>query len=332
MLENVAILGAGSWGTALGIVLAHRGTQVLAYSKRDQVAYDINENHRNDTYLPGVALPEGIRCTTRLEEISNHDAILIAIPSKAARSVLEAVRDTGIPESSILINCTKGMDPASGKLMHELCAEIFPHNPFAVLSGPSHAEEAARGLATVVVAGSTDETVAVRVQDLFTVPWFRVYTSNDVVGIEVGGMVKNIFAVAAGATDGLGLGDNAKAALLTRGLAEMTRIGIALGAKEETFRGLSGVGDLIATCYSKHSRNNRLGRMLGQGMTLEEAIAATNQVAEGVPNAKNVYALSRKLGIRTPLIDQTYAVIHSKKPVMDALRALFHRDPRPEAE
>jgi glycerol-3-phosphate dehydrogenase (NAD(P)+) len=170
------------------------------------------------------------------------------------------------------------------------------------------------------------------VQDVFTLPWFRTYTSTDVVGIELGGVVKNVFAIAAGAIDGLGLGDNAKAAMVTRGLAEMTRLGVAMGAKEETFRGLSGIGDLIVTCYSQHSRNNRVGRMLGSGMSLGEAIASMSQVAEGVPNAKNAHELARKLGVRTPLIDQAYEVLYRGKSPAAALRELLERDARPEAD
>ena len=216
--------------------------------------------------------------------------------------------------------------------MHELIHDFFPDNPVAVLSGPSHAEEVASRMATLATIGSEDPEVASRVQEVFTLPWFRTYTSNDVVGIELGSVVKNIFAIAAGAADGLGLGDNAKAALVTRGLAEMTRLGVAVGGKEETFRGLSGIGDLIVTCYSVHSRNNRVGRMLGSGMTLEEAIAEMDQVAEGVPNAKNAHELSRKLGVRTPLIDPASAVIHENTPPGQALRELLERNPRSEQE
>jgi len=216
--------------------------------------------------------------------------------------------------------------------MHELIEELSPDNPTAVLSGPSHAEEVAKRMATLATIGSKDPEVSATVQEVFTLPWFRTYTSDDVVGIEVGGVVKNVFAIAAGAIDGLGLGDNAKAAMVTRGLAEMTRLGTALGGKESTFRGLSGVGDHIVTCYSEHSRNNRVGQMLGRGKTLEETIAAMNQVAEGVPNAKNAYELARKLNVRTPLIDQAYAVLHENKPTGEALRELLERDPRSEMD
>jgi glycerol-3-phosphate dehydrogenase (NAD(P)+) len=216
--------------------------------------------------------------------------------------------------------------------MHQLIEEIFPNNPIAVLSGPSHAEEVANRMATAAVIGCADVAVAERVQEVFTLPWFRTYTSEDVVGIELGSTVKNVFAIAAGIIDGLGLGDNTKAAMVTRGLAEMTRLGTALGGKPETFRGLSGIGDLIVTCYSVHSRNNRFGRLLGEGKTLDEAIATVTQVAEGVPNAKNTFEMARKLNVRTPLIDEVYAVLFENKSTTEALESLLNRDLRAEDE
>jgi len=213
-----------------------------------------------------------------------------------------------------------------------LIEEFFPDNPVAVLSGPTHAEEVAQRLASTAVIGCEDPAIAEKVQEVFTLPWFRTYTSEDMTGIEIGSVVKNVFAIAAGIIDGLGLGDNAKAGMVTRGLAEMTRIGEAIGGKAETIRGLSGIGDLIVTCYSRHSRNNRVGRMLGEGKTLDETIAAMNQVAEGVPNAKSVHELAEKLGVRAPLIEQVYAILYQDKPTRQALQDLLSRDPRPEAE
>ncbi len=332
MITNAAVLGSGSWGTALSIALAERGLDVILYGNEPAIRDEINTQHRNSRYLPEIALSDRIRATTEITEARAAALILLVVPSQVARIVLSQLQDVGVPPSAILVNCTKGIDPGSGKLMHELIEEFFPANPVAVLSGPSHAEEVARRIATLVTVGSADPEVATTVQRIFTLPWFRTYTSSDVIGIELGGVVKNVFAIAAGAIEGLGLGDNAKAALLTRGLAEMTRLGVALGAREETFRGLSGVGDLIVTCYSQHSRNNRVGRMLGSGMSLEEAVAAMSQVAEGVPNAKNAHELARKLGVRTPIIDQAYAVLFQGKPPAQALRELLERDQRPEAD
>ncbi|HQZ29781.1 MAG TPA: NAD(P)H-dependent glycerol-3-phosphate dehydrogenase, partial [Verrucomicrobiales bacterium] len=307
MKPQAAVLGAGSWGTGLSIALSDSGRHVILYGNEQSVRDDINQNHRNSKYLPDILLPDSIRCSTDIADLCEMPVILLVVPSQVARIVLSQLATVGLPTDSIIVSCTKGIDPTSGKLMHDLIEEFFPENPVAVLSGPSHAEEVAKRMATLATIGSSNEGVAARVQEIFALPWFRTYTSNDVIGIELGGVVKNVFAIAAGAIDGLGLGDNAKAAMVTRGLAEMTRLGIALGAREETIRGLSGLGDLIVTCYSVHSRNNRVGRMLGAGMSLDEAIAQMNQVAEGVPNAKNAFALARKLGVRTPLIDEVYA-------------------------
>lgn len=332
MIANAAVLGAGSWGTALSIALAERGLDVVLYGNEPSVCDEINASHRNSRYLPDIELPPTIRCTTEIAEAADAPLILLVVPSQVARTVLGVLREAGPPSSAILVNCTKGIDPGSGKLMHELIEEILPGNPVAVLSGPSHAEEVARRIPTLVTAGSADPEIAEKVQEAFTLPWFRTYTSTDVVGIELGGVVKNVFAIAAGAIEGLGLGDNAKAALLTRGLAEMTRLGVAMGAREETFRGLSGIGDLIVTCYSQHSRNNRVGRMIGSGLSLEEAVAKMDQVAEGVPNAKNAHELARKLGVRTPIIDQAYEVLFQGKAPAQALRELLERDTRPEAD
>lgn len=332
MKESAAVLGAGSWGTGLSIALADRGKEVTIYGNDAAIRDDINLNHRNSRYLPDVVLSDRIRCTTDIRELKEMPVILLVVPSQVARLVLSQLAEVGIPADSIIVSCTKGIDPGTGKLMHDLIREFFPENPVAVLSGPSHAEEVAKRMATLATIGSEDPAVAAMVQEIFALPWFRTYTSTDVIGIELGGVVKNVFAIAAGAIDGLGLGDNAKAAMVTRGLAEMTRLGVAMGAREETFRGLSGIGDLVVTCYSVHSRNNRVGRMLGAGKSVEETIAAMNQVAEGVPNAKNAYELARKLGVRTPLIDQAYAVLYRNKPPAEALRELLTRDQRSESD
>ncbi|HRQ90298.1 MAG TPA: NAD(P)H-dependent glycerol-3-phosphate dehydrogenase, partial [Bacteroidia bacterium] len=291
MFTKAAVLGAGSWGTALSIALADRGLDVTLYGNEAHVRDEINASHRNSTYLPDIELPKRIRCTLDPGEIVDKPILLLVVPSQVARLVLSHIARIGLPPTTLIVNCTKGIDPSTGVLMHELVAEFFPENPIAVLSGPSHAEEVAQRMATLATVGAVESSVAAKVQELFALPWFRTYTSHDVIGIELGGVVKNVFAIAAGAIDGLGLGDNAKAAMVTRALAEMTRLGVALGAKEETFRGLSGLGDLIVTCYSVHSRNNRMGQMLGSGMTLEEASAKMSQVAEGVPNARNAHAL-----------------------------------------
>jgi len=329
-LSHAAVLGAGSWGTGLSIALADRGLRVTLFGNDASICDEINAQHRNERYLPGIALPETIRATTALTDVVTAPLILLVVPSQVARFVLANLAKIGIPRETILLSCTKGLDPDKGAMMHELLAEYFPKNSIAVLSGPSHAEEVAKRMATLATIGSDEPDTASLVQEIFTLPWFRTYTTSDVVGIEIGSVVKNVFAIAAGVADGLGLGDNAKAALVTRGLAEMTRLGVAMGAREETFRGLSGIGDLIVTCYSEHSRNNRVGRLLGSGKTLAEVIGSMSQVAEGVPNARNAYELSQRLGVRTPIIDQAYAVLYEAKPPRLAMQELLHRDPRSE--
>ena len=332
MIDQVAVLGAGSWGTALGNVLADRGLDVLLYAKNPALAEEINSEHTNSKYLPGIDVPDSIKATSDIAKTVDRPLILLVVPSQVARTVLGELSEAGLSSDKILVTCNKGIDPESGKLMQETVAEVFPENPIAVLSGPSHAEEVARRMATASVIGSKDQSLSDRLQEVFTLPYFRTYTSTDVAGIEIGGVVKNIFAIAAGCSDGLGMGDNAKAALVTRGLAEMTRLGIAMGGEMETFRGLSGIGDLMVTCYSQHSRNNRVGRLLGRGKTLEEALDELNQIVEGVPNAKNAYELARKLKVRTPIIDEAYAVLYEKKSCAQALMGLLSRNPGSESD
>ncbi len=331
--KKVVVLGCGSWGTALASLLALRGMEVVLWGRDPEAAEGINTERRNPKFLPGVELPEGVRATTAEEELRGARAVLFVVPSKAVRAVAEQMREAGvIGGGAILVSCIKGIELESGSRMTEVIGEIFPENRVGVLSGPNHAEEVAKRLPTAAVVGAEDARVALELQEIFTLPWFRSYTSDDVVGIEWAGAVKNVFAIAAGIVDGLGLGDNAKAALVTRGLAEMVRLGTAFGGKPETFQGLSGVGDLIATCYSAHSRNNRVGLALGRGEKLEEIVASMKMVAEGVPNTVSIHASAKRAGARTPLIDQVYAVLNEGKPALEALSELLARDPRPEVE
>ncbi|MFT4550960.1 MAG: glycerol-3-phosphate dehydrogenase (NAD(P)+) [Verrucomicrobiales bacterium] len=333
MIEKACVIGGGSWGTALAATIAKRGIDVTLWA-RDRSAVDaINAEHENARYLPGVALPESLVASADLAtSIAGCGLILFVVPSGAMRSMAEQVAAIGVAPGTILVNCTKGIERNTGLRMSEVIGEALPDSPCAVLSGPNHAEEVARELATAAVIGCEDGDVAVRLQEVFTLPWFRTYTSDDVAGIEIGSAVKNVFAIAAGICDGLGLGDNAKAALVTRGLAEMVRIGKATGGKQETFQGLSGVGDLIVTCYSTHSRNNRVGRLLGEGMSLEKVESEMNMVAEGVANSVSLYECVKKLGIEAPIIEQAYRVIHDDKPPAQALSELLSRDPRPEVD
>lgn len=330
--RRVGIVGAGSWGTALAVPIAEGGLPVTMLALSPENVAEINERHTNERYLPGCVLDPAIRATLAPEDLADCDLVLLVVPSGATRSAAERLRGAGLRPDACLLSCSKGIELDTGKRMHEVIADELPGHAVAVLSGPSHAEEVARRLPTAAVIGAEDPELARRIQAVFTLPWFRSYTSDDVGGIETGGAVKNIFAIAAGIVDGLGLGDNAKAAMVTRGLAEMTRLGVALGGNAETMRGLSGIGDLVVTCYSEHSRNFRVGRLLGQGRTVEQAVSTLGQVAEGVPNSLSVHRLARRLGVRTPLIDEVYAVIHEGKSARQALIDLLSRDPRPEGD
>ncbi|MGI9240177.1 MAG: NAD(P)H-dependent glycerol-3-phosphate dehydrogenase [Verrucomicrobiales bacterium] len=333
MIDRACVIGGGSWGTALAATLAKRGIDVTLWARDAETVAEINSEHLNSRYLPGVELPDSLRASDDLgSSIAGCGLILFVVPSGAMRSTVEQVAEIGVPEGAVLVSCTKGVERSTGNRMSEIIAEFLPDHPRAVLSGPNHAEEVARDLATAAVIGCEDDRVSRELQEVFTLPWFRTYTSDDVAGIEIGSAVKNVFAIAAGICDGLGLGDNAKAALVTRGLAEMVRIGRALGGKIETFQGLSGVGDLIVTCYSSHSRNNRVGRMLGEGMSLEQIEGEMNMVAEGVANSVSLYECVKQHGIEAPIIEQAYMVIHDGKPPAAALAELLSRDPRPEVD
>ncbi|MCB1121306.1 MAG: NAD(P)-dependent glycerol-3-phosphate dehydrogenase, partial [Verrucomicrobiae bacterium] len=245
--ESAAVLGSGSWGTALAIVLGERGLKTTVYGIEEDVLEDINRNHANTRYLPDITLPDNVTATSNIADIVNEPLILLVVPSQVARLVIRQLKEAGAGSAATFVVCNKGIEAETGLLMTQLLAEYFPDNPIAALSGPTHAEEVARRMATATVIGSRDHDTAVRLQQVFTLPWFRTYTRQDVEGIEIGSTVKNVFAIAAGICEGLGLGDNAKAAMVTRGLAEMVRLGTSLGGKAGTFQGLSGVGDLIVT-------------------------------------------------------------------------------------
>ncbi len=331
-MKHIAVLGTGSWGSALAFTAAQKAERVTLWGRDEKTAVGINRNHVNGRYLADIPLPENIHATTSLADLRTAEALLFVVPSRAFRSVAQALAESGLRTDALLLSCTKGIEKGTGLRMTEILTEVLPGRGTAVLSGPNHAEEIGRRLAAAAVVGSKDAEAARQFQQVFTLPWFRSYTSDDVAGIEWGGAVKNIFAIAAGISEGLGLGDNARAALVTRGLAEMTRLGKAGGGRFETFQGLSGVGDLIVTCYSAHSRNHHVGLMLGRGGQLDEITAAMNMVAEGIPNTESIYFAARKYGVRTPIIDQIYAILCQGKSCRDALTELLSRDPRPESE
>ena len=329
---RVVIIGCGSWGTSLASVLIHTASTVTLVGRNPAVIDDINSNHRNKRYLPDAILDPSIAATDCLTVASEADLILFVVPSSATRSTAEQLAGLQLKPRTILMACSKGIERGTGHRMSEIISELLPAHPLSVLSGPNHAEEVSRGLATTTVIGAQDDEIGSCLQRLFTSPTFRSYTSTDLPGMEWGGAIKNVFAIASGIATGLGLGDNATAGLVTRGLAEMIRLGTALGGQADTFVGLSGVGDLIATCYSHHSRNFRAGISIGKGNTVQETLDAEGMVVEGIPNCQSIHEVARRTGVRTPLIDSVYSVLYEDKPAAEALQELLTRAPRPETE
>jgi glycerol-3-phosphate dehydrogenase (NAD(P)+) len=331
-MKKIGIVGSGSWGTALGVLLAETAKDVRLWGREPSVASAINATHLNRAYLPGIILPGHLRATTEMIDLEGVDALFVVVPSRAVRSVAAQIAAIELSPGMPIVSCVKGIENATGLRMSQILAEALPGQPVAVLSGPNHAEEIGRRQPAATVIGCADPVLGRRLQELVTCPWFRAYTSEDLCGIEWGAAVKNVFAIASGLAGGLGLGDNARAALVTRGLAEMIRLGTAMKGRLETFQGLSGVGDLVVTCYSEHSRNNRVGQALGRGQPLADVLSNMKMVAEGVPNTESIYHAARRTGVRTPIIDTVYAILYQGLSPQDGLRALFARDPRPEAD
>ncbi|MEO7167603.1 MAG: NAD(P)H-dependent glycerol-3-phosphate dehydrogenase [Spartobacteria bacterium] len=329
-MGKIAILGTGGWGTALAILWASGGNEVILWGHTPDRVHEIARTRKNPDYLPGTDLPTNVRLTTELAECAAADLIVFVTPSVALREVASNLQKENPNPAAILMSCTKGIEHGSGLRMTEILHEKFPSNPVAVLSGPNLAVEVARGLPSATVLGCRDRSVAEELQALLGSARFRVYSSDEIVGIELGGALKNIFAIPAGVSDGFGFGDNSKAALVTRSLAELFRLGVAMGGDARTFQGLSGAGDLIATCFSQHSRNRRLGEQLGQGKSLEDITRGMKTVAEGIPTARSAFECARKVGIETPIIDQVYAVLHEGKPPAQAMQELLGRDQKSE--
>ena len=333
MIESAIVLGAGSWGTALAATLAERGLRVQFWGRDQALMAEIAHSRCNARYLPSLQLPESLRMTSDFAALEPAELLVFVVPSRGIHEVARLTAATGIGrEGSIVLSCTKGIELDSGLRMSEILAESFPEAGLAVLSGPNHAEEVSQRMATAAVVAARESAVSRAVQECFTLPWFRCYTSDDVPGVEWGGALKNPYAIAAGIAHGLHLGDNAIAALVTRALAEMVRLGVAKGGQAETFFGLSGVGDLVATCYSEHSRNHRVGNALASGQSLEAIMRSTTMIAEGVPNTLSLHQSARAVGVRTPLLDAIHDVLYGGKSPPLALRELLSRDPRPEAD
>lgn len=332
MIPKISIIGAGSWGTTLANLLAEKGADVTLWVYEGSQLEAMKRSRMNTRYLPGIILAENIRLTGELEEaVYRAIYLVLAVPSHAMRTICENIRGYVNPQQ-IAINVAKGIENDTLKRMSEVIAETLPMpaSHIASLYGPSHAEEVSKKIATAVVAASSDLNTARTVRDLFNGEFFRVYSNSDIIGVEIGGSLKNVIAIATGICDGAGFGDNTKAALLTRALVEITRMGVMMGAQQETFAGLSGMGDLIVTCMSKHSRNRFVGEQIGKGKTLDEVLGEMVMVAEGVKTTRSVYQLSHKLEVEMPISEQVYQVLfHDKKP-HDAVGELMGRDPKEE--
>ena len=333
--EAIAVVGAGSWGTALAMVLADNGREVRLWSHNESQVNEINQYHMNKKYLPEIQLPELIAAYASLSDaLAGIKTVILAVPTKAIREVLGKVRT--VQNSPLTIaHVSKGIEPDSLLRISELIKEEMPREllkAVVVLSGPSHAEEVSRRHPTTVTVSSEDMSAAEEIQDLFINHNFRVYTNPDVIGVEIGGALKNIIALAAGITDGLGYGDNAKAALITRGLAEIARLGTKMGANPLTFSGLAGIGDLIVTCTSIHSRNWRAGNLLGKGNNLEEVLDNMGMVVEGVRTTKAAYQLAQKYNVSMPITYALYDVLFNGKNAKDAVDVLMARGKTHEME
>ncbi len=328
---KVAVIGDGGWGTALAMVLDRNGHETTVWGPFPDYLGEICRSGENTNYLPGVPLPSSIRWTAdHREAVEGAGLVVLVVPSRFYKPVLEAFRPH-IPADALVVSATKGLDERSRERM-STTAERIIGRPVAVLSGPSHAEEVARGIPCAVAIADRDHATAEQIQQLFVNDAFRVYTLDDVVGVELGGALKNVIAIAAGISDGMGFGDNTKAALMTRGIAEITRLGTALGAKPETFYGLSGIGDLMVTCMSRHSRNRGVGERLGKGESLKDIMAGMKMVAEGVWNCQAAKELADSLGVDVPITEQVNAVVHEGKDPRQAMLDLMSRAPRPERE
>lgn len=330
-MADIAVLGAGAFGTALAVLAAEEGNQVMLWASSAASLEAIARDGENKKRLPGVPVPSSVRLILELEKVSDADLVLLAVPSFAVRETARKLRPYFVPERQTVVSVAKGLEAGTLKRFSQVIEEELSVSP-VILSGPSHAEEIAVKVPTTVVAASQRRADAERVQELLMSPTLRIYVNDDVIGVELGGALKNVIALAVGACDGLGLGDNARAALMTRGITEIARLGIAMGAKSETFAGLSGIGDLIVTCTSRHSRNRRAGILIGQGCSAGEAVEKVGSTVEGYFAADAAYQLAQRLGVEMPIIRQVHQVLHEGKTPRQAISDLMERPKRHESE
>ncbi len=330
-MSKIAIMGSGGWGTAIAVMTSKFGNQISLWSVFPEEIDTIIKDKENKKLLRGIAIPKNINLTSDINCASDADVVVLAVPSFATRSTAKLLQPI-LKENTIVVNIAKGLEENSSKRLSQVLQEELPLCKIVVMSGPSHAEEVALGLPTTNVVSSKNIETAQVVQDVFMNPTFRIYTSLDIIGAELGGALKNIIALAAGIIDGMGFGDNTKAALMTRGITEMVRLGVALGAKAETFAGLTGFGDLIVTCTSIHSRNRRCGILIGKGYNVEDALKEIGMTVEGYRTTKAAYKLALDLGIEMPIVNETYKVLYENKLPKDAILDLMTRMKKHETE
>lgn len=330
-MSKISIVGSGGWGTANAILLAEKGHTVTLWSYLKEESDELKNTKENKKFLPGVKIPDNVEFTNDIAKCADADLIVVATPSHAVKTTAKSLAPF-VKDGTVVLNISKGFDEDTGMRLSEVISEQIPGAKVASMSGPSHAEEVARAMPTTNVVAGADIKVAEYVQDLYMTKNFRVYTTDDIVGLELGGSLKNVIALAAGICDGLGYGDNTKAALITRGLVEITRLGVKMGAREETFSGLTGMGDLIVTCTSMHSRNRRAGILIGKGMSAEDAQKEVKMTVEGVKAAKSACALAEKYGVEMPITETVQNIINGTVKACDATEKLMGREKRHESE
>jgi glycerol-3-phosphate dehydrogenase (NAD(P)+) len=333
MNEKIGVIGAGSWGTTLANLLAKKGEDVTLWAYEPELVLEMAETRVNTPFLPGIELSPRLRFTNSLQEAAaDRDMLLFVVPSQSLRGVLRSILPF-LPKDAVIVSASKGVELETLMLVSQIYEELLPaelYRNFAALSGPTFAREVAQEMPTAVVAAAQEPDIAKRAQKIFTSGYFRVYTNNDVIGVELGGAIKNVIAIAAGISDGLGFGHNTRAALITRGLAEMTRLGLAMGAQSSTFAGLAGMGDLVLTCTGDLSRNRSVGMKLGRGMKLADILSEMRMVAEGVKTAESARNLARRLGVDMPITETLFQVLYHDKPAREAVIELMTRDLKAE--
>ncbi len=329
MIKDIAVVGSGGWGTAAAILLKNNGHNVTLWSWQKEESERLSRDMENKEFLPNAKIPEGMIFTSDISCVSDKDIIVLVTPSKVIRSTARAMSPY-VTKGSIVLILSKGIEDGSLKTLSEVVEEEIPHATIAVMSGPSHAEEVSRGIPTTNIVACADIKKAEFVQNVFMNKCFRVYTGTDVLGVELGGALKNVIALCAGILDGIGYGDNTKAALMTRGIKEIARLGVSMGAEPDTFWGLSGIGDLIVTCTSMHSRNRRAGILIGEGMSAKDAIDEVHMVVEGIVNCRAAYELSKKFAVNMPIVTEAYNVLYNNKNPKEAVMDLMIREKKEE--